>query len=189
MICATSHFYGQQISVDSFLESRARSWLELKNKLDADSPRIVLGAEVLAFEGIDRMPHLENLCLMGTDMLLLEMPFTAWSERLIDSVEALTERTDLRIVLAHVDRYDKKQVEMLFGLEGVKGQVNVSALAKHGQNAHLFDWIKEGKIVAVGSDIHGTKVGYSEWQTVKERHPEAWKAIMRETDMRLSNLM
>ena len=95
--------------------------------------------------------------------------------------------TDLRIVLAHVDRYDRKQIEMLFGLERVKGQVNVSALTKHGQNTYLHDWIREGKIIAVGSDIHGTKIGYTEWQTVKGRYPDEWKAVMQETEMRLSN--
>ena len=189
IICATSHFYGEQISVESFLENRARSWLELKANLEEGSPRILLGAEVLAFEGIDRLPHIEDLCLMGTNMLLLEMPFTHWSDRLIDSVEALSERGDLKIVLAHVDRYDKKQVESLLALEGVKGQVNVSALTRHVQSGYLREWMKDRRIVAVGSDIHGTKTGYSEWQSVKQRYPEEWKAVMRETEALLSNLL
>ena len=126
---------------------------------------------------------------MGTNMLLLEMPFTSWSERLIDSVEALSERKDLRIVLAHVDRYDHKQVEMLLGLERVRGQVNVSALTKHMQGNHLKDWMQEGKIIALGSDIHGTKVGYSEWQTAKQRYPDEWKITMEATNARFSTLM
>lgn len=189
VICATSHYYGQQISVETFLEQRARSWLELKTKLEEGSPRIVLGAEVLAFEGIDRLPHIEDLCLVGTNILLLEMPFAHWSERLIDSVETLSERSDLEIVLAHVDRYDRKQVERLLSLDHVKGQVNVSALTKHLQSSYLRDWIKEGKIVAAGSDIHGTKTGYTEWQSVKQRYPEEWKTVMRETEALLSDIL
>ena len=184
VICATSHFYGQQKSVEDFLERRARSWLELKPQLEPDSPRIILGADVLAFEGIDRMPHIEDLCLMGTNMLLLEMPFTSWSEQLLASVEALCERRDLRIVLAHVDRYERNQVEKLLNLERVKGQVNVSAMAKHLQGGYLREWIKEGKIIAVGSDIHGTKTGYSEWQTAKQRYPEEWKIAMQAINAR-----
>ena len=176
------------MSAEEFLEKRARSWLELKRYMDDSSPKIVLGAEVLAFEGIERLPHIEDLCLLGTDILLLEMPFTTWSDRLIDSVEALTERNDMHIVLAHVDRYDKKQVEMLLGFERVKGQVNVSALTKHVQSGYLREWMKDGKIVAIGSDIHGAKVGYSEWKTAKQRFPEEWQTAMQETEVRLSNL-
>ena len=157
--------------------------------MEEGSPRVILGAEVLAFEGIDRLPHIEDLCLMGTNILLLEMPFSHWSDRLIDSVEALSERQDLEIVLAHVDRYDKKQVESLLALDRVKGQVNVSALTKHLQGGYLRDWIKEGKIIAVGSDIHGTKTGYTEWQSVKQHYPEEWKIVMRKTEERLSNLL
>ena len=189
VICATSHFYGQQTSVESFLESRARSWLELKRSLEEGSPRIILGAEVLAFEGIDRLPHLEDLCLMGTNLLLLEMPFSHWSERLIESVEALSERQDLKIVLAHVDRYDRKAVESLLSLENIKGQVNVSALTKHMQSSYLRDWMREGKIVAAGSDIHGTKTGYTEWQSVRQKYPEEWKAVMQASEELLSNLL
>ena len=189
MICATSHFYGEQTSVEDFLELRARCWLNLKTQMEQGAPKIILGAEVLAFEGIDRLPHIEDLCLMGTNILLLEMPFTAWSDRLMDSVEALSERTDLQIVLAHVDRYERKQVETLLALEHVKGQVNVSALTKHAQSGYLREWMREGKIIAVGSDIHGTKVGYSEWQSVKQRIPDEWKTVMHETETVLSNLL
>ena len=73
IVCATPHFYGHQISAERFLEKRARCWLELKAHLKDDDPRILLGAEVLAFEGIERLPQLEALCLSGTD-LLLEYP-------------------------------------------------------------------------------------------------------------------
>jgi protein-tyrosine phosphatase len=189
LICATSHFYGQQDSVESFLEQRARSWLELKRNMEEGSPRVILGAEVLAFEGIDRLPHLEDLCLMGTNILLLEMPFSHWTDRLLDSVEAVSERQGIQIVLAHVDRYDRKQVESLMKLDRVKGQVNVSALTKHLQSGYLRDWIKEGKIVAVGSDIHGTKTGYTEWQTVRQRNPEEWKTVMQACGTLLENLL
>ena len=188
-ICAPSHFYGNQSTTEHFLEKRARCWLELREHLREDDPKILLGAEVLAFEGIERLPLLKELCLMGTDLLLLEMPFVHWSERLIDSVEALSERRDIRIVLAHVDRYDRDQIEMLFSFDRVKGQINVSSLKKRFQSAYLREWMREGQIVAVGSDIHGTDVGYSEWQTAKRRYPNEWTAVMERTEARLSEIL
>ena len=189
VVCATPHFYGHQTGVERFLEKRARCWQELKAHLKEDDPRVLLGAEVLAFEGIERLPQLQELCLSGTDLLLLEMPFSHWSERLIDSVEALSERKDLRIVLAHVNRYDPGQVEMLFSFDRVKGQVNVSSLKRRFQSRHLREWMREGQIVAVGSDIHGTEIGYSEWQTAERRHPAEWETVMRQTEKRLSKLL
>ena len=126
---------------------------------------------------------------MGTNILLLDMPFSHWTDRLLDSVEAVSERQDIQIVLAHVDRYDRKQVESLMKLDRVKGQANVSALTKHLQSGYLRDWIKEGKIVAVGSDIHGTKTGYTEWQTVRQRNPEEWKTVMQACGTLLENLL
>ena len=188
-ICATSHFYGHRSSVEHFLEMRAHCWLELKGRLKEDDPKILLGAEVLAFEGIERLPHLKELCLMGTDLLLLEMPFAYWSERLIDSVELLSERNDLQIVLAHVDRYERKQIELLFSFDRVKGQINVSSLKKRFSGGYLREWMREGQIVAVGSDIHGTEPGYAEWLTAKRRHPAEWTAVMQKTETRLSTLL
>jgi protein-tyrosine phosphatase len=189
VICATSHFYGNQSTAEHFLEKRARCWLELKAQLKEDDPRILLGAEVLAFEGIEQMPRIRELCLAGTDLLLLEMPFVHWSERLIDSVEALSERRDIRIVLAHVDRYDRDQIEMLFSFDRVKGQVNVSSLKKRFQSGYLREWMRKGSIVAVGSDIHGTDIGYSEWRTAKRRYPKEWAAAMEQTEARLKELL
>ena len=152
-------------------------------------PRVLLGAEVLAFEGIDRLPGLEELRLQDTNILLLEMPFNHWSEELLDSVEALSEDDRFRIVLAHVDRYDRKEVEKLFSLDHVRGQVNVDNLKKIFGTGYLRSWAREGLIMAVGSDIHGTEKGYEDWLTCRVRYSEDWEAIMKRTNARLQKLL
>ena len=162
VICATSHFYGHHVSVESFLEKRERCYEELLAHAPMNAPKVLLGAEVLAFEGIDRLPDLKKLRLQGTKLLLLEMPFNRWSEGLLDSVEAISDDEDFRIVLAHVDRYDRKAVEQLS---------------------------REGLIVAVGSDIHGTETGYVDWLTCQRRYAEDWAAIMKRTNRRLGPLL
>ena len=116
------------------------------------SPRVLLGAEVLAFEGIERLPGLEALRLEGTRLLLLEMPFTHWSERLLDSVEALADNEDFRIVLAHVDRYDKAAVERLFQRNRFLGQVNTDSFKKIFGTRHLREWARQGRIVLIQDD-------------------------------------
>ena len=189
MVCATSHFYGHHISVDSFLEKRQRCFEELTAHAPENGPRVLLGAEVLAFEGIDRLPRMEELRLQGTNILLLEMPFNHWSEELLDSVEALSEDDRFRIVLAHVDRYDRKEVEKLFRLDHVRAQVNVDKLKKIFGTGYLRSWAREGLIVAVGSDIHGTEKGYEDWLTCRVRYAEDWEAIMKRTNTRLQQLL
>lgn len=189
VICATSHFYGHQISVEGFLKKRRRCYEKLAASAPGNSPRILLGAEVLAFEGIDRLPDLKELRLQGTGLLLLEMPFRHWSEGLLDSVEAISEDDDYRIVLAHVDRYDRKAVEKLFRLDHVLGQVNVNNLKRRFGMGYLREWAREGLIVAVGSDIHGTETGYTDWLACQRRYAEEWAAIMKRTNARLKDLL
>ena len=189
IVCATSHFYGHQTGVEDFLQKRQRCYEELMAHAPKGSPRVLLGAEVLAFEGIERLPGLEALRLEGTRLLLLEMPFTHWSERLLDSVEALADNEDFRIVLAHVDRYDRKEVEKLFRLDHVRAQVNVDKLKKIFGTGYLRSWAREGLIVAVGSDIHGTEKGYEDWLTCRVRYAEDWEAIMKRTNTRLQQLL
>ncbi len=189
LICATSHFYGHRTSVERFLEKRQRCYEELMAHAPENGPRVLLGAEVLAFEGIDRLPDLKELRLQGTKVLLLEMPFTRWSEGLLDSVEAISDDEDFQIVLAHVVRYDRKAVEQLFRLNRVKGQVNADNLKQRFGMRHLREWTREGLIVAVGSDIHGTETGYKDWLTSQRRYAEDWTAIMKRTNAGLRKLL
>ena len=182
IVCATSHFYGHHISVEDFLQKRQRCYEELMAHAPKGSPRVLLGAEVLAFEGIERLPGLEALRLEGTRLLLLEMPFTHWSESLLDSVEALADNEDFRIVLAHVDRYDKEAVERLLRRNRLLGQVNTDSFKKIFGTRHLQEWVRQGRIVAMGSDIHGAQGGYEDWVTCRVRNAEAWETIMERTN-------
>ena len=188
-ICATSHFYATQRTPQRFLQRRQEAYEKLKADLPEDAPRILLGAEVLFFPGISHMEELPQLCLQGTDLLLLEMPFQHWSEGLLDSVEALTEDRRFRIVLAHVDRYDRREVEKLLRMDRVQGQVNVDSMKRLFGTRYLREWAREGRIVALGSDIHGTDVGYRDWTTCRVRYREDWETIMKRTNRLLTSLV
>ena len=104
-------------------------------------------------------------------------------------MEAISDDEDYRIVLAHVDRYDRKAVEQLFRLNHVKGQVNADNLKRRFGMRYLREWAREGLIVAVGSDIHGTETGYVDWLTCQRRYAEDWAAIMKRTNRRLGPLL
>ncbi len=158
IVCATSHFYPQEVQVKAFLEARDAAFGRLMEVCgDMPRPKIVLGAEVLICEGLDQMDGLEMLCLQGTNLLLMEMPFSAgaWSNRLYRTVADISER-GLTPVFAHVDRYPQKLVEVLFDM-GFSAQLNADSLDHFFKPKHLLRWIDEGVIVALGSDLHGDK--------------------------------
>ena len=104
-IAATPHFYAQHTSPDRFFEKRSVAWEKLKPYLRDDFPEIRLGAEVCYFEGINRYEGLERFCIDGTNLLLLEMPFCAWTGRMVAAVVEMNARKDLHVLLAHIERY------------------------------------------------------------------------------------
>jgi protein-tyrosine phosphatase len=155
-VCATSHFYPQDILPESFLEERQESLhtlLRAHGKMPR--PKILLGAEVLICAGLENMEGLRELCIEGTNILLLEMPFTKddWSRDLYHTVNEIVKQ-GITPILAHVDRYPAPAIEQLFDM-GLYGQINCDSLAKLFKPKHLLRWIEEGKIVAFGSDLHG----------------------------------
>ena len=184
-VCATSHFYPQKSLLDTFLKKRQESlgWL-LDRVGDAPRPQILLGAEVLICEGLENMEGLHRLCLQGTNLLLLEMPFlggTSWTPRLYATAEEILGM-GIQPVLAHVDRYPKKAVEPLLK-KGMLAQVNADGLCRRMGRRHLMEWIEQGLVVALGSDLHEAPPdGYRAWYRVMTTMPEQFRTIMERTE-------
>ena len=112
-IYATPHFYAHRRSIESFLERRDRALSKVRALPGyGDSlPAVTPGAEVYYFSGIGRAGQLESLCIEGTDILLLELPFAQWHSDIAKDVNDLINRRGLRIVLAHLERYEAFQKE------------------------------------------------------------------------------
>ena len=151
-IFATSHFYPHQHTVSSFIEKRNKAYLEIK-KLGGDLPEIKLGAEVLLCEGLHRLEGISELCLYGTNILLLELPFTSLTEGMIHAVKHLKER-GIDVILAHADRYPRANIENLLRFD-LKLQLNADSLTSRRRRKQMADWFSRGLVVGIGSDIHG----------------------------------
>lgn len=167
VLCATSHFYPHRESVESFLERRNASAKLLSEHIDSNSQTLLLGAEVLICDGIDRLEGLERLCLQGTDELMIEMPFYEWPEEIIDTFIRLTERKEFKVVLAHADRYPTDSVMIAIN-EGVKLQLNACCLMNPFKRKRYFDWIDQGHVKYLGSDIHELGNGYHEYEKARK---------------------
>ena len=161
-ICATSHFYPHQESAASFLRRREACWSLLREQLSADDPVVELCAEVLICDGMERMDELSSLCRQGTNELLLELPFYTWQRSVWETIYALHEDSPVRVVVAHGDRYLPKDIERLIQ-DGVSIQLNAVCLRNPLKRRRYLDWIASGAVQYLGSDIHGTEIGYRDW--------------------------
>lgn len=192
-ICATSHFYPHRKTVSAYLEAREAAAHELAHALkrevvqgciigDATCPTILPGAEVLICKGMEHMERLDELCLCGTNLLLLEMPLSAdlWDKTLLHTVIRIAD-SGLCPVMAHVDRYPQTLMQPLLEA-GIPGQINADALARLFPKSHLLYWIQQGYIVAMGSDLHGDQdKGIRPWKKALKKRSDQIDKIMQKT--------
>lgn len=166
-VCATPHFYPQRETVACFLDRRARTAELLRAGLPADAPRIQLGAEVLICDGLERMQELPLLCREGTDELLLELPFYPWQPTVWQTLWRLCERDDIRLVVAHADRYPPENIRRLTQ-EGVPLQLNADCLRKPLRRRLYLAWIRSGYVPYLGSDMHMLGRGYRDFALCRD---------------------
>lgn len=156
-VAATPHFYATQRSVGRFLERRAQAAERLRARLPAEAPRILLGAEVLYFPGVGRMEELEELCLEGTRLLLLEMPFTTWSEYMVREVNELARSGRVTLMLAHMERYYYQQEPSVWDElldNGVFLQSNAEFFLRFRTRRKALQLLRDGYIHVLGTDCH-----------------------------------
>ena len=156
---ATPHFYPDSMSLPSFLSLRQEAAEALLTVWDRDTcPRVFLGAEVAFFNGIGESDSLKKLTVAGTDTLLLEMPYSHWSDKTVEEVASLPSDQELRVVLAHAERYLSLQkagtLEYLVS-RGIYIQSNASFFLGERKDEAL-DMLKRGMIHVIGSDTHNT---------------------------------
>ena len=166
-ICATPHFYPHKDSAASFCARRKETASALFAQLPEDAPRILLGAEVLICDGMERLYGLRDLCLEGTNELLLEMPFYRWPESIWDTLYRLNDLHDIQIVIAHADRYPREDIRQLI-CEGIPLQLNAECLRRQLHRKCYLDWIQRGYVSYLGSDIHELGTGYRDFEKCRK---------------------
>ena len=159
-VIATSHFYADQEMLDHFLHRRERSYQKLRaaiSETEVPLPDIVLGAEVWYFDGISRSDSLKPLCVAGTDLLLLEMPFSKWNEHMMNEIVTLHEENGFTVVLAHVERYlkwQKKGTWDWLAQHEILMQTNAEAYLEHRTAKKVLKMLDSRMVQLIGSDCH-----------------------------------
>lgn len=158
----TPHYYAQSETIDLFLEKREQSFRLIKPYLDAQNFNYRLGAEVYLSSVLLNFIGLDRLCISGTDFLLIELPYQGYSvEQQINMIKQLIEDYPVRIILAHVDRYDflrrEKNLKKFLEL-GVELQLNLSFLDHPGrQRKKWLEYLRLGHIRFLGTDTHNMR--------------------------------
>jgi protein-tyrosine phosphatase len=158
VVAATSHFYAEDNAPKEFLRRRALAYEQLQQAVGGrtDLPRVILGAEVRFFSGISAVDHLETLCLGDTNLLLLEMPFVPWTDRMLREVEAIARR-GICPVAAHVERYmdfqPRKTMAQFLDMD-ILVQTNASFFLGRRTAHKALKMLEDQKIQFLGSDAH-----------------------------------
>ena len=183
VLVATPHFYPHIHRVNNFLDKRLSCYNSLSSSTDAN---IVLGAEVLLCEGLNKLRGLELLSIGNTNSILLELPFTQFKNEYEECVDALIN-DGYSVILAHADRYPKESIERLLPL-GAKIQLNASSLSGCFTKKHLLRWINEGLVVGLGSDIHmADKKAYTAFLKAKKKLGNSFYDIMSKSNSIIFN--
>lgn len=155
-VMATPHFYWGDHTVAGFLQERQAAYAQLQPHL-AGLPEVRLGAEVLVREGISRV-DLRSLCLEGTDILLVELPFMRSPGWLVEELENIAYTQRLTVMLAHLDRYmpwySASRLEPLLELPDVIVQINTESLTDRFAYRDLRKWLPDVERLVLGSDMH-----------------------------------
>lgn len=159
---ATPHFYPDD-DLSSFITKRQAAYTLVRDALDADDAlkdiTIYQGAEVLLSVDTWQLPDVHKLCIEGTCYMLVELPYTKWTDWVYQSVEKLISARGIMPILAHVERYQDvidnpncliRLLEM--GALCQMNSYNLDPKAKRYKQAKKL--INKHFIHLLGSDIH-----------------------------------
>ena len=159
-VVATPHFSSQIEDPETFFERRLEATKALLTVYDTDiHPKVYLGAEVAYYQGIQYSERIEVLRIIGTRLILIEMPFHRWTDKMVEDIVQMKQRLGLVPIIAHIERYAAVQnKEILHKLiyHGVLIQSNASFFIDKKTRKKALRMISLGQIQLLGSDMHNS---------------------------------
>lgn len=158
-VILTPHFYAYSYSAEAFDETRS-DCVKILHEALIQKPidiEIYLGCEVLYFEELWRVENLKSFCIKGTDYILIEMPFSEWTDTMIRGIEKIMGK-GITPVIAHFERYiqyrgNQSKIYELLEM-GALLQMNCSFLNSFFTRRQAVKFIKKGMVAFLGTDCH-----------------------------------
>lgn len=157
---ATPHFYAHSNTPGKFLEDRANALKQLQKATaeEPNLPELVLGAEVYYFPGMSDTQALQDLTVGNRLFLLVEMPFTSWTEDMYKELEQIELKQGLIPIIAHLDRYltpwNRRSVLKRLSKMQALIQVNTGFFRNKKTQRTALKLLKKGQIHLLGTDCH-----------------------------------
>ena len=154
-VVATPHFSAMKTAPGEFVEKRNNAFAQIPQ--EEGLPKILLGAEVAYFDSMCHCEELPALQVGDSGLILVEMPFGGWTDRMVEDICAIQRQLGLMPVLAHVERYDRKdQFPRYRGLleDQALFQCNAQFFLKGMDKRKALRQLAEGNIHFLGSDCH-----------------------------------
>ncbi len=156
-VVATPHYDAKKDTPEAFIQKRKESYEMLLPEIKEGLPRVILGAEVAYYPGIERLKGIHSLTAGESGLLLLEMPISVWTEYTVKELVDLTTTKNMTVVLAHAERYlglqSVKTIELLND-SGILMQYNADFFLRFGQKRKALKMLERGEIHLIGSDCH-----------------------------------
>lgn len=153
---ATPHFYSHRNTIENFLNNRNSAYQKV---IDA-SPNldILLGAEVTVEKDLSEVKNLDKLCIQGTNLLLLELPYVPYEPWILDEIYNITCEYDVQPIIAHINRYypwySKKDMNGVLANREYIFQINNDAFSDKKETKFVLNLIKDDYTLIFGSDTH-----------------------------------
>lgn len=159
-VIATPHFYAHRDTVDAFLKRREMAAGDLHRicSREPELPQILLGAEVHYFKGMSGTGLMQEFAIEGTKYVLIEMPYSQWTEEMYRELADLPDRQGLQPIIAHIDRYlhplhSKEYLKRMLQLP-VLLQANAGFFLNAGTGFLAMRMLSKGQLHLLGSDCH-----------------------------------
>lgn len=157
-VCATPHYYAEREPIAAFAERREAAYQRTAVCLTPELHTILPGAEVALFRRISESRELDTLCLRGTRTLLLEMPFSEWTQSQVEEVISLVLDREYQVVLVHPERFtfsktNKEALEKLSELP-IAFQVNADTLCRWNGRKNALALLQMTETPLLGTDCH-----------------------------------
>ncbi len=168
-VILTPHFYPhRESSVEDFLKKRANAFAQISHRTEFE---FHLGAEIAIEHGFSEIPGIERLAIEGTDLMLLELPFSGYGRWVLDEIHNL-KCAGIMPVLAHIHRYvglySKSQIDEILSSDAVF-QVNTEAFANFRERRFVKELIRSGAKIVFGSDAHNLSDRKPDFELLKRK--------------------
>ncbi len=159
-VVSTSHYYNDDEDINTFLKRRSEALFALESHIkehDLYTPEIIPAAEVGLYPEMNREEKLSELCVGDTKNILVEMPYSNWTDWMFNELYSLSLKGYTPII-AHLERYFdmvpfKTINENLLPLD-VLVQCNTDAFLNYKGKRFVKKLIKRGNLTVIGTDCH-----------------------------------